>query len=448
MPRFPSHPVASLCCAALLAGALAGCPENPTTTVDAAADAAARDRLGPIPDADLPDTAQPDTAPTDLSRVDLAAPDSTGGPDSADRDAGPGNIIRVGPTRQYTAPCAVTGIVQPGDTIEIDAAEYVEDVCAWDTDNLTLRGVGGYAHLNANGTGAQGKGIWVIKGDDNVIESIEFSNAAVNDRNGAGIRQEGTNLTVRHCYFHDNENGILTGDDDQSEILIEYSIFEHNGYGDGQTHNMYINHVKMFTLRHCWTHHAVIGHDVKSRAYENHILYNRIVDQGDGTASYQIDLPNGGLSFVIGNVIQQGPNTDNSSIISYGREGLSNPSSELYLINNTIVNDRHTCTFVNFQGGSTVTSINNLFIGDGTLYSDTVTETSNHAVSDGCVADRSGYNFHLDPGCSSAIDQGSAPGSAHGVDLTPVWQYLHPADREARSAVNGTLDIGAFEHGL
>ena len=30
------------------------------------------------------------------------------------------------------------------------------------------------------------------------------------DKNGAGIRLEGHGLVVRNCYFHDNEDGILT----------------------------------------------------------------------------------------------------------------------------------------------------------------------------------------------------------------------------------------------
>ena len=53
------------------------------------------------------------------------------------------------------------------------------------------------------------------------------------DRNGAGIRQEGTDLTVTRSWFHDNENGILTGADPESDIVIERSRFFRNGYGDG-----------------------------------------------------------------------------------------------------------------------------------------------------------------------------------------------------------------------
>ena len=128
---------------------------------------------------------------------------------------------------------------------------------------------------------------------------------------------------MRNCYFHHNENGILAGlNNPQSDIVVEHSEFAHNGHGDGYSHNLYIGGVRSFTLRFSYVHHAVVGHNVKSRALTNHIAYNRIVDEADGRASYAIDLPNGGLSYVIGNVLQQGPATENDAIIAYGAEGL------------------------------------------------------------------------------------------------------------------------------
>jgi len=51
----------------------------------------------------------------------------------------------------------------------------------------------------------------VIRGNDVIVENIEFSGARVPDRNGAGIRPEGRNFTVRNCRFYDCENGILGG---------------------------------------------------------------------------------------------------------------------------------------------------------------------------------------------------------------------------------------------
>jgi len=59
---------------------------------------------------------------------------------------------------------------------------------------------------------------------------------------------------------------------------------------------------------------------VKTRSRYVYILYNRISGE-DGTDSYEIDIPNGGRAYIIGNVIQQGPNSPNRSLIEFGAEG-------------------------------------------------------------------------------------------------------------------------------
>jgi hypothetical protein len=355
------------------------------------------------------------------------------------------STLKVGPGRLLTTPGAAAVVAQDGDIVEIDAGLYVGDVAVWDQTNLTLRGVGGLAHLDAGGVDAQGKAIWVIKGDNTLIENIEFSGATVPDENGAGIRQEGRNLTVRKCYFHDNEEGILTDDDPSSEILIEYTEFARNGFGDGYSHNMYISNVGRFTLRYCYSHHAKIGHNVKSRARENYLLYNRIMDENDGTSSYAIDLPDGGLSFLIGNLIQQGPLTDNSTIISYGAESLSNPQNELYVVNNTMVNDNGNGAFLYVRRGtSRVKLINNIFAGGGTVLSGSSGEDITNLVSNSPgLMNSKGFDYHLAPG-AAAVDNGIDPGEANGFSLKPVSQYVHVAGGEARP-IRGIIDIGACE---
>ena len=120
-------------------------------------------------------------------------------------------VLLVGPDRLYKRPSEAASSAKDGDTIEIDAGVYSGDVAIWRQHNLIIRGVGGRANIKANGRAAEEKGIWVIKGDKTTVENIEFSGARVPDRNGAGIRQEGSGLTIRNCYFHHNENGILGG---------------------------------------------------------------------------------------------------------------------------------------------------------------------------------------------------------------------------------------------
>ena len=213
-------------------------------------------------------------------------------------------------------------------------------MCAWSTNHLTIVGVHGRAHLEAAGQSSEGKAIWVIAGNDTTIDNIEFSGARVPDQNGAGIRQEGANLLLEHCYFHDNQEGILAADNPTSSIVIDSSVFARNGAGDGYSHNIYINHVRSFTLRYSYSTDARVGHLVKSRALRNYILYDRLTGE-HGTDSYELDLPNGGLSYVIGTVIEQGSNTQNPNMLAYGEEGDLNPDSHLYAVNDTFVNDLH-----------------------------------------------------------------------------------------------------------
>src|SRR5207302_11079011 len=81
------------------------------------------------------------------------------------------------------------------------------------------------------------------------------------------------------------------------------------------------------------------------------------------------------------NLLQKGPNADNSTMVIYGEEGLSNPDHGLYIVNNTLVNNFGSGTFVD-AGGSTATVQNNLFVGNGTLVSGgPATQTSNLRTS-------------------------------------------------------------------
>jgi hypothetical protein len=359
------------------------------------------------------------------------------------------NTLRVGPGQPYAAPCAAIAAAGAGDTILIDAAgAYDGDVCAWSTNGLTLRGVNGRPHIDAAGNDAQGKAIWVISGNDTTIENIELSGCHVPDANGAGIRQQGANLTVRNAYFHDNENGILAGENTASTITIEASEFARNGAGDGYSHNLYIGHVAQLVFRYNWSHDAVVGHLLKSRAARNDILYNRLTGEAGASESYEINLPNGGLSYVIGNLVEQPSTTQNGALLDYLSEGLGpNTDDRLFIVNNTFVNDRGNGIFLQIGAAATTPVIarNNIFHGGGTPSSQASSVLDhNYAGSAALFVDAAQYDYRLLPTASAVIDAGVAPGSGGGQSLAPTEVYVHPLAAGARP-VFGTIDIGAYE---
>ncbi len=394
-------------------------------------------------------TTQPDSTPlNNQSGVQQGNADS--GTQTAPENTPQGRILKVGPSRQYKVPSEAAKVAKDGDVIEIDAGVYENDVTVWYANNITIKGVGnGRPHMKiTNGANAEGKAIWVIKGDNVIVDNIEFSGARVPDQNGAGIRAEGRNLTIRNSYFHDNEVGIL-GPNNGGDLIIEYSVFEDNyrrANDEGaHMHNMYILNADRFILRYSYVTGTMIGHNVKSRAKENYILYNRIMDEADGGASYQIDIPNGGTTYIIGNIIHQSPLNDNRTIISYGAEGISNQGKDVYVVNNTIVNDDSSGTFVRIYSPGYGKVYNNLFIGPGTLVSGNADQKGNVRGSAEDLMNKDKYDYRL-KSTSPAVDAGINPGMANNYILTPVWEYVHPAGKRKRT-IQGTIDVGAYEYG-
>lgn len=353
-------------------------------------------------------------------------------------------IIHVGPDRAIKTLANAARLAGNGDVVEVDAGDYRADVAVWQQNNLTLRAVGGRVRLIASGADVEGKGIWVFRGGRITVDGFDFLGAQVNDRNGAGIRLEKGDLTVLNCGFWENENGILTSNNPDIVLKISNSEFGHNGAGDGQSHNLYVGAIKHLHVSGSYFHHARVGHLLKSRAAENFILYNRLVDGPKGEASYELEFPSGGVAHVIGNVIEQAATTDNFHMISFGAEGFRWPKNELYLVNNTLV-DRwpEGGIFLRVRSGASTYALNNLLVGKGRLDSAGSGDYSNNInVNAGEFVNLSGQDYRLKP-TSRLVGKGIAPKRQNGIELLPSREYSHP--RNTRSIAVPPLSPGAMQ---
>lgn len=288
------------------------------------------------------------------------------------RALAPATMI-VGPGERISSLSEAARQARDGEVIEIRPGTYRGQPVVWTQDKLIIRGAGERPVMLADGKSAEGKAIWVVRGGKLRIENIEFRGARGSELNGAGIRFEKGSLSVRGCAFFDNEMGILTAN--RSDLNLEVIDSE---FGDvpriqGSPHHLlYVGAIGKFTLRGSRFANGYLGHLVKSRARENHILYNMLVDGAGGKSSYELEFPNGGIAYVIGNTIGQSAGTDNPRIVSYGAEGAKWPENGLYMAHNTLVNDAHAGTFVSVRTdkvGSDVEVwlLNNLMVGAGDL---------------------------------------------------------------------------------
>jgi hypothetical protein len=173
-------------------------------------------------------------------------------------------------------------------------------------------------------------------------------------------------------------------------------------------------------------------------------LYSRLTGE-DGTSSYEMDIPNGGIFKAIGNLVQQGDRTENSALISYGAEGYRWPDNHAQIVFNTLVNDRSQGgTFIAMRSGNADAVIsNNILVGRGRLDVKAPATIKNNAearVAD--FADASKFDYRL-RARSKLVGTAGFVGSFSTEDR-PTSQYRHAADAVE---LTGMTDVTALSPG-
>ncbi|MGB0749219.1 MAG: right-handed parallel beta-helix repeat-containing protein [Magnetospiraceae bacterium] len=277
------------------------------------------------------------------------------------------------------APDFTAGLAKasPGGTIILPPGRY-RTAAEIKVPGLTLKGEigpdGARAHFE--GVAFKGKATFVTTAPGITIDGVECSGIRVGDGNGACVRIEAPDLTLRNVYFHDSQQGVLGGDG--GTVTIEDSVIERNGFR-GRAHGIYISKRvdTLYFRRNRVIDTVGLGHGVKSRARES-VIEDNVITSIDGRDSRAIDIPNGGAAVIRGNIIAKGKNSDNRNMIGLGLEqkkGLHLPSFAI-IENNTFIFTTPGVIFPKRNPISTVFEGNRI-IGDAQIGTEGVEEKNN-----------------------------------------------------------------------
>lgn len=282
-------------------------------------------------------------------------------------------ILEVGPGRAFRMPSAAAAAARQGDVIRIAPGVY-QDCAVWRANGLVIEGEDAERVVIGDRT-CLGKGVFVVAGNDVTVRGVTLKGARSDDANGAGIRGEGINLTVERVRFVDNENGILMVGVPRGALLVRDSTFIDNGScARACAHGIYTGVLELLRVERSRFFATREGHHVKSRALRTEVLDCSIEDGPRGTASYLIDVPNGGAVLLRGNRLLKGPHSSNrSAAISIGAEGVDRPTPEIRIEANvftlegsyrTVLVTNHTATPARLKGNRLPPNVKPL-IGDG-----------------------------------------------------------------------------------
>jgi pectate lyase len=248
--------------------------------------------------------------------------------------------LEVGAGKPYKTPSEAVAAAANGDRIVIAPGEYF-DCAVVHQNNLVIEGSDPAGTAVMTDKTCQGKAILVTTGAGIIVRNLTLTRARVPDGNGAGIRAEGSSLTVEHVHFINNQDGILTGAPEGATLIVRDSEFLRNGGCQGAcAHGIYAGHIALLRVEHTRFFETKEAHNIKSRALRTEVIGCDIADGPQGTSSYQVEIPNGGSVVVRGSTLEKGPKSGNhTAAIMIGSEGVTQPSREITIDNNSFRND-------------------------------------------------------------------------------------------------------------
>jgi hypothetical protein len=320
---------------------------------------------------------------------------------------------------------------------------------ALDPVNLPVWDFGSTLVENAPGSytaGDRGRGGWQFSGACNYrISGIVFRNCRTASRNSAGIRYYNTttNLYIKDCLFHLNDNG-LTGGTQNSAATVEFCEFNANGNTNASlsapTHNIYVYGGNL-TMRYCYVHDPVQGQNFHIRCRNSTLEYNWFARANayEGDLMSNDDFSGAGpftqTMTLRGNIIVQKSNPlNNSQVIAiYNDGGLAGLTLNVRAFYNTFVGNGGNAAFVHASNA------------DGTQMNAEL--SSNIIFGTGRPALIDNTNAAVVTGVNNWIRTNAVVGTPASGNLTGSIRSASPGFRNAAAQdytlTNGSVCIGA-----
>jgi hypothetical protein len=247
--------------------------------------------------------------------------------------------LQVGAGKEFQLPSEAVKAAHDGDHVAIYPGEYFD--CAIVPQNgLVIEGVGNAEQIVITDKACQGKALLVLSGTNITVRNLTLTRARVPDQNGAGIRQEGRDLTIERVRFVNNQDGILSGVHGGTTIIRD-SLFDRNGSCERAcAHGIYMGQVDLLRVERTRFIGTRRAHHIKSLARRTEVIDCDIEDGPEGTASYEIDIPFGGDLLVRNTRIVKGPRAENHMYaISIAEDGQNQPTREIRIENSSFRNE-------------------------------------------------------------------------------------------------------------
>jgi hypothetical protein len=261
--------------------------------------------------------------------------------------------LEVGPGKMYATIQDTLGVIGPGDVVEVQGDQtyagdlwFRPEISGTAEAPVTVRGVKVNGHrpiLQGVGTQQYHDMVVLLYANHFVFEGFEI--VGDGDPTHSGVIHKASDVTVRDVVVHGvGGQGLLGTDSESGSLTLDHCEFYGNGNGlyDHQIYmatdeTMYPGSV--FRMQYCYVHDGTGGNNVKSRAERNEIYYNWI----EGALYHELDLigPDGQDpslaredSDVVGNVLIK---HSEWRIARIGGDGTGNTAGRYRFVNNTMI---------------------------------------------------------------------------------------------------------------